>query len=266
MSAGKSKTSLSARLHLGFESGRRVSFQAHVLTENGETILEKMVKFYLLQYGRSDLIGPVYAAVRELVQNAIKANMKRILFQELRVDPANLADYNHGMEVFRQRLIRSQLRELEPRVVAENLHFKVSFVSRKDVLIIEVINRFGLYNAEENRIREKFVQAQDFDNLFDFYLQFGDAIEGAGMGIAMIVILLKQAGLDPRCFSIFMGKDPECTIARLLIPFSSDFQTAREWFDVIRTERKIDPEAMRLMIRDGSIQLPGFKPKIPHNI
>ena len=52
-----------------------------------------------------------------------------------------------------------------------------------------------------------------------------DNTEGAGLGIALIMILLKNENVDPNLFRIITGK--EQPIARVEIPFSENYITIR---------------------------------------
>ena len=99
----------SGPLDEAFEAGKRITLQSHLLSESGEQSLERMVDFVFRRLGHRTMGGPIYAAVRELVQNAAKANMKRVLFEELEVDPAIESQYAEAMLVFREQLIASRL-------------------------------------------------------------------------------------------------------------------------------------------------------------
>jgi len=50
--------------------------------------------------------------------------------------------------------------------------------------------------------------------------------EGAGLGLALIIILLKGEGVDPKYFRIIIEKDK--TVARLEIPFTDKFVSKRD--------------------------------------
>jgi len=52
-----------------------------------------------------------------------------------------------------------------------------------------------------------------------------DNTEGAGLGIALIMILLKNEGIDPNLFRIITH--PDRTIARVEIPFSENYVSIR---------------------------------------
>lgn len=259
---------LHAILEDALRSGKAIRLRSRVLRERGEARLEAILEFLLERGGRADLAGPLHAAVRELVLNAGKANLKRILFEDLNVDAADAAAYQAGMGVFRKQLISRQLSGFASRIKARNLYIHVVFRHSPQVLIIDIENPFGLFAAEETRIREKFRQAAGADNLFDFYVAHGDQVEGAGMGIAMVLILLEQAGLSRRCLSIYTAPVRKCgsgeaegagsaaearTISRIIVPLDAGYRTPRERFEADLDRRGCSAEELRAKVRSGEI-------------
>jgi putative nucleotidyltransferase with HDIG domain len=66
------------------------------------------------------------------------------------------------------------------------------------------------------RIHDKLARSRQYDNLEDALSQVLDDSEGAGLGLVILVLMLKKMGLDEDCFDI-ISSDKE-TIARILIP------------------------------------------------
>jgi hypothetical protein len=248
--------SLQETLSRAFRDYTTIVLKSPLLRETGEEKLETIVDRLLRFLGHPDLIGPVYAAVRELVQNASKANLKRLLFEELRVDPNDSRDYLEGMSVFRQRLIQSRIKGHADLFRARGFYFKIAFQYNTKVLCIRVINPFPLFAAEERRIREKFLHAAGADNLYEFYLRHGDAVEGAGMGIAMVQILLCQAGFSHRALSIYSEPARGQTVSRIILPLDHEYISPRERFAQEQRRRGISAEELRSEMWRGGIAFP----------
>lgn len=247
---------LDEKLEAAFRAGRPLEFRSTLMREGGEAKLERIVDRLLTHLDQSELIGPAYAAVRELVQNAAKANLKRVLFSELGVDPNDRQNYHEGMDVFRERLTGAKLVDHARLIYEQGLYFRIGFHYSKEAICVTVRNPFVLFPAEEKRVREKFVQSDGVDNLYDFYRSFSDSTEGAGMGIAMVQILLSQAGYSQRCLSIYSDYRRNQTVARIILPLSPAYRLPRERFADELARRQITPEALREAVLQGLISFP----------
>lgn len=89
---------------------------------------------------------------------------------------------------------------------------------QKNKIDLEIRNNFPLLPIEAERVKEKFINAKKYDNLFEFFMEHGDSTEGAGMGITMVEILLSQSGFDRRLFSIYSSERKKETVARVEVP------------------------------------------------
>lgn len=244
------------RIRQAVRSQKRIVLITFHLKEKGERDLETAIQEILTHYGKEDLVGPVHAAIRELVQNAAKANLKRIVFHDLNLDPTNPEQYEEGMRYFRESLVESRIAEYQSRLKAENIYTRIVIQPETEAIVFSVENRFPLYPSEEARIREKFASSAAIDNLYDYYMEFSDHIEGAGMGIAMIEILLRQVGLDSRSFTIHYDPVTAHTVGRFLIPLTEDVKTNRHKFEELLQQKEVEPQQLRHGVRNGEVPLP----------
>ena len=84
----------------------------------------------------------------------------------------------------------------------------------------------------------------EFEDLVQFYMQQGDNTEGAGMGITLITILLRQAGVDPHCFTIYSNEYNE-TVSRLELPLDPNYIPKRQKNGQLLEAGKITLEELR---------------------
>jgi hypothetical protein len=75
-------------------------------------------------------------------------------------------------------------------------------------------------------LRDKIARTLKYDDLMQYYLDHSDETEGAGMGLALVVILLKGEGIDPQLFRV-KSTDHD-TIARIEIPMGRNFKSIRD--------------------------------------
>jgi len=87
-------------------------------------------------------------------------------------------------------------------------------------------------------------------------MTYGDSTEGAGMGIAMVQILMRQAGFDAHNFTICSDLVKNTTTARIIVPLAPDYRTPRQRFDDELQKKGITEAELRKEIREGSIDFP----------
>ncbi len=165
-------------------------------------------------------------AVLELVENAVKANLKRAFFIKNGYAFDNHSEYEKGIQAFvkaypdiRQGHYSEALRELALVVSVE-----VDYNDQR--LLVFVENNAVLVSQEEERIRKQLAAAMLSDKLAEFYVHYGDETEGSGLGLAMIVVLIRNLGFAAENFRVFQQGDR--TIARLEFPLNADYVPIRE--------------------------------------
>ncbi|RHX91784.1 hypothetical protein [Leptospira stimsonii] len=200
-----------------------ISLITYVLTPKGEKKLKYIIQGILTRYDRLDLTELLYTSSKELIVNATKAAIKRILFKESKLNIESLEDYQIGMESFHNSLSDKKFPFYREKMKEHDLTIKVTFFFNKHRIILKILNNFHLTDQEEKRVREKFRISRDFDNLFEFFMKFGDSTEGAGLGITMVEILVAQSGFDRHLFTIYSREGISQTVARVEIPLSEDY-------------------------------------------
>ena len=135
-------------------------------------------------------------------------------------------DWNKGTHLFKEKLTFRNLKEYSNKIKSLNYKVNIRFVYNEFGLRIEVINNTPIPKIDENRLRKKFAAAMKYESISDYYMENADHSEGEGLGIALIIILLKNQGLNPEYLRI--GSKGDRTIARVEIPFSNDYIPYRE--------------------------------------
>ncbi len=223
---------LTALVDQALASNKAISLVTYYLSDAGEQALHIIVSRILARFNRPDLLDILYTSLKELVMNAGKANLKRIIFDELGLDPLDPQQYEEGMVVFKKNLPEKRIRHYKPLFREYNLPVTITFYYEPfQALKIKVKNVFTLWPVEEERIRTKFRDAQDFTDLMQFYLAHGDETEGAGMGLTLVGILLDQTGIDRHHFALYSSRRYGETIARLEIPLSEEYESRRDRFE-----------------------------------
>ena len=207
------------------EEGRAIVLVTHYASDSCEKVLDMTVAALLQHYDRPELQGMLYTCVKELVVNGTKSNAKRMYFNSEGLSVDDREQYKLGMARVREQLSEQWVRTYGIQAREANVSVRVVFRHDRNGLRIEVLNNLGLITWEEQRIREKMAQAMQYDDLISFYTDNADQSEGEGMGLAMVLLLLRAEHIDPALFRIGL-KDGK-TMARLEIPFTPEFVSVR---------------------------------------
>ena len=194
---------------------RRFVITTHTLPRQTESQIEAVLGIFLDELGQKGLTDSLAYCLRELAVNGKKANTKRVYFQERGFDLLNDDDYQAGMEKFKQDTLDDIDHWLHLQEAA-GLYIKVSFHIKGHKLHIQVANNTHITRKEQIRIYDRIARARAFESLEDAITSVLDDSEGAGLGIVIMVLMLRKLGLNEDSFDIDI-EDTE-TVARLVIP------------------------------------------------
>ncbi|PJZ68742.1 histidine kinase [Leptospira perolatii] len=226
---GQEIRDISDNIRLTVENGKILSLKTHRMTKSVEEHLQEAIELILDKVTTPTLATTVYTIVKELAINACKANQKRIYFEEKGYNLNDPAQYSKGVSEYREIFSESMSEIYGKKSKQRGYYCLISFDYSADGIRIEVLNNIEILPEEEKSIREKLEKGMQYRDIAQFYLDNADKIdttEGAGLGLALILIMLKGEGIDPSHFRIGIRKD--ATIARLEIPLTESFQSVRD--------------------------------------
>ncbi|MBN2535221.1 MAG: hypothetical protein JXB88_20235 [Spirochaetales bacterium] len=223
-------------LQIAVDDGKVIRVISYAMSSDVENTLDKIISRILEKYNRQDLKGLVYTCTKELAINGTKANLKRLFFIENDLDITNEEDYIKGMNLYKDVMKEEITLQYGTKAKQQGLFVKISFVYNDDSLKIEVTNNTGITKQEENRLREKLKKTMKYDDLMQYYLDNADDSEGSGMGIALIIILLKGEHIDPNLFRMCINEN--LTTARIEIPMAGSFISKRHT-DLYEKNKKV---------------------------
>jgi putative nucleotidyltransferase with HDIG domain len=177
--------------------------------------IEQVIAVFLKQVDQEKLKDYIVYCVQELAVNAKKANTKRVYFIERGLDLANPDDYKEGMASFKENTLSNIAHYLQLQK-EKGLYIKLILQIKNNIINVEVRNNVAVTKTELIRIHDKLARSRQYSNLEDALSQVLDNSEGAGLGLVILVLMLKKMGLDEDCFDI-TGTDKE-TIAKIIIP------------------------------------------------
>ncbi|MBV6493643.1 MAG: hypothetical protein LDLANPLL_01666 [Turneriella sp.] len=223
-------SALAEKIDAAIEKKQTIKVRAYALLPETEKDLNLIILRLLNKYNKLDLTTTLYTCIKELAVNGAKANIKRILFDEVRIDLESEADYRRGLEVFREKLTDRFINEYAQKAKDRGLYVDIKFEYDDTQLSVEVVNNSALTKREDERIREKFRDGLKYENIGELYMEMQDNQEGAGMGIALILMMLKSENIDPHYFTVYSDYTNK-TVAKITFPMSPHFRDGRAEFE-----------------------------------
>jgi putative nucleotidyltransferase with HDIG domain len=204
-----------SKIKKAIQSGIPLTITTFTLPHEIEAYIEQVITVFLKLVDQENLKDYIIYCIQELTVNAKKANTKRVYFIERGLDLSNPEDYREGMINFKENTLNNIAHYLQLQK-EKGLYIKLILQIKKNIIHIEVRNNVAVTKTELIRIHDKLARSRQYSSLEDAFSQVLDDSEGAGLGLVILVLMLKKMGLDEDCFDI-LGTEKE-TIARIVIP------------------------------------------------
>lgn len=257
---------------------------SYVLPRNMEVYIQKVMDAFLEECHQEHLKEYINFCLSELLINAKKANTKRVYFAEKNLNIFDPKDYEEGMQNFKEETLENINYYLELQRKA-GLYIKLSMRLTDDYVIIEIKNNSKLTPFENERIQNKIQLAHQYKSMEEVVTNVIDQEEGAGLGIIIIILMLKRIGLTKDCYQVFSTEEE--TTTRILLPcnkaifagvemISYEFISLQEKIPLIASraekavnivsEKKVDRELLGKVVgKDLLLSLLTFKYSLEKN-
>ena len=103
-------------------------------------------------------------------------------------------------------------------------YIKIIFQAKAQNILIEVRNNVEINKKEYIRIHDKLARSRQYNTLEEALSNVLDPSEGAGLGLVILVLMLKKIGLDEDCFDIWAESGE--TVARITVPVAATTKPA----------------------------------------
>lgn len=221
----------------------RYKYALRILDEDAKENLKNFFVSLEKEIQKEGLGDIIFQIVYELINNAVKANLKRSFFIKNNYSFDDLKEYEKGLADFKKqfRILFSQNKAIIRNIIEQeniqkewlsslqelNLTTHLFIDANQKRILIYVSNNTTILPQEEKRLREILSKAMNSKNLIEFMIHYGPiSEEGEGLGLALVVLLIKEAGFKPEYFRVF--KKGTRTIARVEFPLSKDYIPIRE--------------------------------------
>jgi putative nucleotidyltransferase with HDIG domain len=184
----------SSKLSEDFDRGEEVFISFQYYSKGVENDINSILSKILSRCDKLYLYEALEPVVRELVQNAAKANMKRLYFESMNLDIADEADYEKGMREFKKVAYHPEL--LKDKLLNSTYRIVLKIRKTDAGMDIDIINNARIRPRELVRLEYRIEKAGQCRNFTEAYENVFDTTEGAGLGIILSAMLLKNAGMD----------------------------------------------------------------------
>ncbi|HPB83706.1 MAG TPA: hypothetical protein PK200_16820 [Spirochaetota bacterium] len=209
-------STLEERFLMAINREEEIIFISYSLLDDTEEKIKFVLAKILEKHQKEELFTPLYSCIKELIANANKANAKQILTDEGTIeDPENIIEV-----IEKVRTILNEKSQLEYGLKAKQkmLSTRTYLRDHNGVLTIRIINNLALPEKELKRISERIEKSSHYDSIAEIYIEDPDPYaEGMGLGLSMVVVLLKSVGVDHENFTVSTDSTGK-TYAEMNIP------------------------------------------------
>ncbi|MBQ9538362.1 MAG: HDOD domain-containing protein [Treponema sp.] len=199
------------------KSGVPLVLTTYTFPRKVEAYVDDVIRVFLKELNQQQMTETLSFCMKELANNGKKANTKRVYFEEKKLDLNKSDEYKKGMEAFKTETLTNQKFWLELQK-NKGFYIKIVLQAANNKIKLEVRNKCELNVNEYKRIHDKITRATMFDSLEEGMASMLDESEGAGLGLTMMVLMLKKIGLNEENYQV-ISENGE-TITRMILPFS----------------------------------------------
>ena len=192
-----------------------IEITSYTLPRNMEIYIRKILEIFLEECRQEHMYECLNFCLGELLTNSKKANTKRVYFAERKLDINNKEDYELGMENFKVDTITNIDHYLELQKKS-GLYIKLVLQNKGDQIKVEISNNATMTVFEKERVQKKLDSVHQFDDMQEVFTNVLDQSEGAGLGIIIIVLMLKKIGLSKENFQVL--SEEGLTTTKIILP------------------------------------------------
>lgn len=178
-----------------------LAITTYKLPHETEMDLENVLSMFLKEMDQDVLKDRLAYCLRELAVNAKKANTKRVYFEEKKLDLSDKLQYEEGMRNFKEDTFNNLEHYLNLQK-NKGLYIKIIFHSKGKKFKISIKNNVEINRKEQMRIYDRIARSRAFDSMEEAFAEVLDDSEGAGLGIVILILMLRKMGLDEESFEI----------------------------------------------------------------
>ncbi len=204
------------------QNNKKIRMIAYSVSETIEERLQGILDYILKRYDCHALLSSIYTCVKELLINAVKANFKHIYFEGYapKNEADKIIDYELSLKLFKLELSRENAAYFEELARRSDIKSQIDISISNGTLYLEISNPVAMTDREYKNVQRKLDDARSCEDISEYFLKIEDdpEKEGAGLGLVLVSIMMKNIGIPEEFFSIKSFDDH--TTATLIIPLT----------------------------------------------
>ena len=209
----KERISFAIQLHTPIE------IVSYTLPREKEMYIQEVLSYFLAKCHQEHMTDSLGFCLGELLTNSKKANTKRVYFEEQKLDINDEMNYQQGMITFKNDMLSNLPHYLELQK-NKGLYIKLILQLNDEGIKIEIRNNSLLTKSEKKRILEKLRVAAKYEEPQQVVSLMVDQTEGAGLGIIIIILMLRKIGLSRDNYKVFCTEKE--TVTQMLLPLNKE--------------------------------------------
>ncbi|MCB1190321.1 MAG: HDOD domain-containing protein [Leptospiraceae bacterium] len=191
-------------------------------------ILDK-ISIYL---GILSIRDTTYTVLKEMIINSVKANSKRIFFKEREADIQNNQDYEKNISEFKKDFLENQ-EKYNTLLKKYDYYVLILFRFNKEMFQIKVKNNVSITDEELKRINQRIEKSKQYSDMSEIFMDQADETEGAGLGLSMSLLMLKNEGISPDNYTIIHSEKDTTTTINIPLKFHKKNPSFQKTQDII---------------------------------
>lgn len=216
------------KIHEKINLGKPITIKFYENTKKILDFVESMILQVLEHYSRTDLKDVIIFCIKELITNAISANIKTLFFEKNKLNINNLGDYVNGLTRFKYIIEKQGLQAFVEELYALDLWVKFIISHSTDGMKFEITNNTPIVDIEEKKIRLKLQKSNIYVDLLEYHSQGEYDPDDERLGLTLITILMNKVKLDTSLFRI--GTKDGITLSRIEVPLTEKYVSERKKF------------------------------------
>ena len=189
-----------------FNRGESIRMEFRHYSESIAIPINSIVSRILSATDRGYLMDTMSTILREIILNAVKANAKRIYFQKNSLDINKTDEYSQGMNEFRDDVM-SHLDDVREDLESSELRVIFEMKPSEEGILFSIENNSPIHPVELERLQHRMIRGRSSKDFTEIYESVFDSSEGAGLGIVLSLLLLKNSGINPETLRITPSRE-----------------------------------------------------------